>query len=74
MRRAALVVAATLTLLGVVGPGRSAWAQGSGTPSSPLQVGIKPLDPFVTRSGDAYAGFSIELWDEIARRNGWSST
>jgi len=36
-----------------------------------LRVGIKPLDPFVTRSGSRYSGFSIELWDEIARRNGW---
>lgn len=36
-----------------------------------LRVGIKPLDPFVTRTGNRYTGFSIELWDEIARRNGW---
>ena len=38
-----------------------------------LRVGIKPLDPFVTRSGSRYSGFSIELWDEIARRNNWTT-
>ena len=42
--------------------------------AAPLKVGIKPLDPFVVRSGDTYSGFSIELWDEIARRNGWQTT
>ena len=36
-----------------------------------VRVGIKPLDPFVTRTDGRYGGFSIELWDEIARRNGW---
>ncbi len=43
-------------------------------PAQALRVGIKPLDPFVVRSGSRYSGFSIELWDEIARRNGWSTT
>ncbi len=38
-----------------------------------LRVGIKPLDPFVVRTGSHYSGFSIELWDEIARRNGWTT-
>ena len=36
-----------------------------------LRVAIKPLDPFVIRRENHYSGFSIELWDEIARRNGW---
>lgn len=39
-----------------------------------LRVGIKPLDPFVVRSRSRYSGFSIELWDEIARRNGWATS
>jgi hypothetical protein len=52
MRRAVLVlVAAVVALLGIGGARHAAWAQGTGTPSSPLQVGIKPLDPFVTRTG-----------------------
>ena len=39
-----------------------------------LRVGIKPLEPFVVRVGDRYSGFSIELWDEIARRNNWTTS
>ena len=39
-----------------------------------LRVGIKPLDPFVIRTESRYSGFSIELWDEVARRNGWSTS
>jgi polar amino acid transport system substrate-binding protein len=40
-----------------------------------LRVGIKPLDPFVVQDSPGhYSGFSIELWDEIARRNGWTTT
>ncbi|MGE3855539.1 MAG: transporter substrate-binding domain-containing protein [Dehalococcoidia bacterium] len=41
--------------------------------TTPLRVAIKPLDPFVVKTGDRYSGFSIELWDEIARRNGWTT-
>lgn len=40
---------------------------------STIKVGIKPLDPFVTRGGDQYHGFSVELWNEIARRNSWQT-
>lgn len=43
-------------------------------PPKALRVGVKPLDPFVTRDGDQYRGFSIDLWNEIARRNGWPTT
>jgi ABC-type amino acid transport substrate-binding protein len=43
-------------------------------PGSTIKVGIKPLDPFVTRSGDRYSGFSIDLWNEIARRNSWQTS
>jgi len=45
-----------------------------GTPGSTIKVGIKPLDPFVTRNGDQYRGFSIDLWNEIARRNSWQTS
>lgn len=44
-----------------------------GAPGSTIKVGIKPLDPFVTRNGDQYQGFSIDLWNEIARRNSWQT-
>lgn len=39
-----------------------------------VRVAIKPLEPFVSKRADgSYAGFSIDLWDEIARRNGWKT-
>ena len=45
-----------------------------GAPGSTIKVGIKPLDPFVTRNGDQYYGFSIDLWNEIVRRNSWQTS
>jgi polar amino acid transport system substrate-binding protein len=45
-----------------------------GAPGSTLKVGIKPLDPFVIRNGDQYHGFSVDLWNEIARRNSWQTS
>jgi ABC-type amino acid transport substrate-binding protein len=45
-----------------------------GAPGGTIKVGIKPLDPFVTRNGDQYYGFSIDLWNEIARRNSWQTS
>jgi polar amino acid transport system substrate-binding protein len=46
----------------------------SGAPGSIVTVGIKPLDPFITRTSDQYHGFSIDLWNEIARRNSWQTS
>jgi polar amino acid transport system substrate-binding protein len=44
-------------------------------PVTEVRVAIKPLEPFVTKAADgSYTGFSIELWDEIAKRNGWKTT
>lgn len=46
----------------------------TGVPGSTITVGIKPLDPFVGRAGTgAYTGFSIDLWNDIARRNDWQA-
>ncbi len=39
--------------------------------ATPLKVVIKPLAPFVVKKEDHYEGFSIDLWDEVAKRNGW---
>lgn len=68
-------VAAVVAVLGalvVLGAWRVDAVEASPAQATPtLRVGIKPLDPFVTRTGNRYTGFSIELWDEIARRNGW---
>jgi len=42
-------------------------------PQNDLQVAIKPLVPFVIYNDDGtYSGFSIDLWEEIARRTGHS--
>lgn len=38
-----------------------------------LRVAIKPLTPFVMKQGEGYIGFSIELWNAIALRNGWQT-
>ena len=52
---------------------RPATAVPAGTADDPVVVGVKPLDPFVTRSEGTCSGFSVELWDEVSRRNGWIS-
>jgi len=49
-----------------------AWATSSATAQTKaLRVVIKPLAPFVMKQGTDYQGFSIDLWNEIAKRNGW---
>ena len=55
-------------------PARAGGTTNATQAAQTLRVGIKPLDPFVVRSGQRYTGFSIELWDEIARRNGWGTS
>ncbi len=72
----AVVVALLLTLAAAGSPAiaETASSSGDGAPGSTIRVGIKPLDPFVSRAGDQYRGFSIELWNEIARRNSWQTT
>jgi polar amino acid transport system substrate-binding protein len=69
----ATVVAIALALV-VGGAGAAVAAPADGASGSAVTVAIKPLDPFVTRDGDRYRGFSIDLWNEIARRNGWQTT
>lgn len=49
-------------------------ADNSDAPGSTVTVGIKPLDPFVVRADDQYRGFSIDVWNEIARRNSWRTS
>ena len=65
-------------ILAVAGPAAASASATSrdtgGAPGSTVRVGIKPLDPFVIRNGDQYQGFSIDLWNEIARRNFWQTS
>ena len=37
----------------------------------PLRVVTKPLKPFVMKEGGELTGYSVELWDQIARDQGW---
>ena len=79
IRALSSAVAVALALVFAIGGSSPAVADtaspnGDGAPGSTIRVGIKPLDPFVSRAGDQYRGFSIELWNEIARRNSWQTT
>jgi polar amino acid transport system substrate-binding protein len=40
--------------------------------SRKLIVAVKPLEPFVIKRGETLEGFSIDLWDGIAKSNGWA--
>jgi polar amino acid transport system substrate-binding protein len=71
-RHVVIALAAALALM--LGLGGSADAQSAPTAPTTLKVAIKPLVPFVTKRSDGtYSGFSIDLWDEIARRNSWGT-
>ncbi len=45
------------------------------TNSDPLTkvVAIKQLEPFVMQKGKSFQGFSIDLWEEIAKTNAWKT-
>jgi polar amino acid transport system substrate-binding protein len=65
--RDAAPVSAASVHLGAAMPREAAQA------GAPMRVAIKPLEPFVERAEGRYIGFSIELWDEISRRNRWTT-
>lgn len=69
-KSAIIVLAVLLVTLAAVAsrPNPLSAQAGDENPSLPLRVVIKPLDPFVMAEGDAYRGFSIDLWQEIAAR------
>ncbi len=54
-----------LTLVLVLGWPSSGWPQNV---ASELRVATYALPPFVMQKGDQLTGFSIDLWEEIARR------
>jgi polar amino acid transport system substrate-binding protein len=50
----------------------SAQAQTPTPPSpKPLQVLTLTVEPFVMKQGNGYTGFSVELWDALAKRLGY---
>lgn len=63
------VLAAVLLAAAIVAPGGAASGQ---QPSSgdAVRVVTKPLDPFVIRTNQGEIGFSVELWNEVAKRSG----
>ncbi len=62
----AAVMVAALLLVWAVAPRVSARAAQLQT--GHLRVATKPLEPFVFKQGDQWAGFSIDLWNVIAQR------
>lgn len=68
MRRT-LAALLSITLVLALGGDRPAAAQ-NGTD---VTVVTKPLDPFVIQTKQGEVGFSIDLWNEIAKRNGFST-
>lgn len=69
-----------LTLIGLLlvlfGGTGAAQAQASPPTAAPraVRVATRVIAPFVVRTGDRYSGFSIELWEEIAKRLKLQST
>src|SRR5262245_40769494 len=68
-------------LLALVLCGRVAGAQGTTTTSpttSPtngqtVRVAVVVEPPFVEKQNAGYSGFSVDLWEEIARRNSYKT-
>jgi ABC-type amino acid transport substrate-binding protein len=61
---AALLIAALLLAWAVVPPAPARAQLQTGR----LRVATKPLEPFVVKEGDQWAGFSVDLWNAIAQR------
>jgi len=38
-----------------------------------ITVAAREIAPFVIKNGDLHSGFTIDLWEEIARRQGWTT-
>lgn len=38
-----------------------------------VTVATREIAPFVIEKNNLYSGFTVELWDEIARRRGWTT-
>lgn len=47
----------------------------SAPPATPqrVRVAVSQVEPFVVKQGDRYMGFSVDLWNEIALRNGYQT-
>jgi polar amino acid transport system substrate-binding protein len=70
----AACVLAAASVAATCAPARSAGIVHSGTrpqaQNEPLSVVTMPLEPFVIEDGDRFTGFSVDLWDAVARQLG----
>ena len=62
-----LTIVAALALLGLAGSASVIHAAQPAQQPQKLRVVTKPLEPFVIKDGDRWTGFSIELWDRLAK-------
>ncbi len=83
-RRRVALLAAGLTLVGAVvgamagtpgGPSVAAAQERADLPpeGATVRVVTKPLEPFVVLTDRGPEGFSVDLWEDIADRNGWET-
>ena len=69
MNKSALVRLAAVVVLGIVAvPLARAQTTTVRASNAPLRVATAPLAPFVLPNIDPLSGFSIDLWNEVARR------
>ncbi len=80
MKRARSIVAGLIGALALLCVTQIAQAQAiapapsTSAPAPSLRVAVKPVAPFVMQDGNAWSGFSIDLWRLIALRRGWTYT
>jgi len=65
-----VITALALATSHLAGPPANAASATAPTPDRPLRVATAPIAPFVLPKSDPPAGFSIDLWNELARRMG----
>ncbi|WP_286174781.1 transporter substrate-binding domain-containing protein [Mycobacterium sp. DL99] len=75
---AALAIASSLLAMGPAVAARAAAEpvppKDPGTTAETVSVAVHQLEPFVMRtSSGELTGFSIDLWDEVAKRVGWTT-
>lgn len=61
-----------IALIGLTG-GAPAMVPRASADEPTITVAAYPLTPFVIKNGDEWNGFTIELWEEIAKRLGWKT-
>lgn len=67
--RAFMVVVLLVVLVG----GAPALAPRATADGRTVTVAVYQLKPFVMKNGDQWTGFTVELWNQIAQRLGWTT-